>query len=187
MRIRYKELYKTYPRMSVYQLHRQLWKLFPENPQPRPFIYRFDELGDKMIVCLRTSRSDLLLESAHPHLLDVSTDITHGQHYGFRIRVVPEIRTENKVIQTPRGIDAEEWFAKKAQGHGFEVLDIRTCDSRGCVFYGKRGRKITLNDTTIEGELKVKEGNAFEAAMLNGIGRHKGFGYGLLQLKRNKN
>jgi CRISPR-associated protein Cas6/Cse3/CasE subtype I-E len=183
----YDELYQIFPRMSLYRLHKQLWKLFPGNPHPRPFLFRFDEVGERMLVCLRTTSRGEMKKQIHPHLLEVSKGVSVGNRHAFCVRVVPEIREGNRVVDTPRDERAAQWFSQqKAPQHGFKVTRIDTSLSQGRVFNGKRGRRITLNDTLIEGELEVTDIDRFESAMTDGIGRHKGFGFGLLQLAEQK-
>lgn len=50
---------------------------------------------------------------------------------------------------------------------------------------GKRGAKpIVRPDVTIEGKLEIKDSEAFAKTLARGIGRHRGFGFGMLRLRR---
>ena len=53
MKIQYKEVFATFPLMDPYRLHKRIWQWFPNPNGGRPFLYRFDRVGDKLIVCLR--------------------------------------------------------------------------------------------------------------------------------------
>ena len=181
-RVTYYELYQQTPRDTPYRLHQALWRLFPDESE-RPFQYRFDSVGDKYLVLIRLADDALMGDGkAGAHLVPMGADIAPGTNYLFDIRLVPEIRKGNTVIDTPTDADAAAWFRKKSEQHGFTVNRIDNAASQALVFRGKRGRRITLNDTLISGELCITDANRFRDAMLKGIGRHKGFGFGLLNI-----
>lgn len=48
---------------------------------------------------------------------------------------------------------------------------------------GREGRRIERPDALFHGVLQVTDGDAFAATLRRGIGRHRGFGFGMLLLK----
>lgn len=187
MMFTYKEVFVTFPAMGPYQLHKALWRWFPDADGRRPFLYRYDRLGETLIVCLRVGPTEILpaKPASSAQLIEVNGPV--GAVFDFRIRIVPEIRLGRRVVGLPTNRDAAEWFASKAPNNGFEVCDIDEAISAPLVFRGKHGRKITLNDTVISGRLTVTDSTRFEATLCQGMGRHKGFGFGMLQIHNGGN
>ncbi len=179
MNVEYKEFYQLYPRVSPYILHKSIWKLFPGvAPGERPFIYRFDEVGGKMLVNVRTIAHDM----AADNVKTIDQALVKGEQYDFSVRIVPKVCKGRRVIHLPKNEAAGEWFKVRTGQYGFVVRELTEANSRGRVFYGKHGRKITLNDTVISGKLEIGDEARFAQSLLTGIGPHRGFGFGLLQL-----
>lgn len=98
-----------------------------------------------------------------------------------------ELRTEAQQI---------EWLRRKGAAHGFEVLSVRASNdvpnvrvndegkSRGYRANGNAGDKspLTFASVVFEGLLRVTDLGAFKAALEQGIGPAKAYGFGMLSI-----
>ncbi|MDR3349341.1 MAG: type I-E CRISPR-associated protein Cas6/Cse3/CasE [Acidaminococcales bacterium] len=133
-----------------------------------------------------------------------------GQAWQFRLRANPVrslLRTEagkGDERAKARGqlsalADAEKqkkWLCEKGLRHGFYFLtkkdepqNIEVVQKEIKEFYrfdpaANERKTVTINMVTFEGILLIAEREKFTAAMLNGIGRAKAYGCGLLTLAR---
>ncbi len=129
--------------------------------------------------------------------------LTAGQTLHFRLRANPtrKINTKSKPDgsrsngQRVELRSEEEWLAwleRKASQHGFrlqsvsaaaDVPNIRTMKLGK--FGGERNdRKLTFFAVQFEGRLVIADAALFKAALRNGIGPAKAYGFGLLSIAR---
>ncbi|MFF0494389.1 type I-E CRISPR-associated protein Cas6/Cse3/CasE [Nocardia sp. NPDC004068] len=131
---------------------------------------------------------------------DLLDTLTAGQRWHFRLTANPVRSTPNPrgVTENTRGkrlglnaTDQLGWLHRKAAQHGFTVPecgpehdrepDVRIIDRRGLKF--RRGSAtVALSIVTFEGILTVTDPAELRTALVNGIGRAKGYGCGLLTL-----
>ena len=80
---------------------------------------------------------------------------------------------------------ASGWLAERAGGSGFHLLDVRADGYMQHRFW-KRGAAHPISISTVEftGTLRVLEAETFVQTLFNGIGHSKGFGCGLLLVRR---
>lgn len=176
------------PVCEPYQVHKQLWKMVGKHSE-RPFLYREDRLDEGLLVHLRV-RPDVVGDlKIKEHILDLSK----GQKYEFTLRAVPIERAlkydtqdgvrSRGVINVLKNEDAIPWLTERAERNGFIVDNIDHVSTRPYRI-NKPGHTITLNDGFFQGKLTVLDSERFAAALDNGIGRHKGLGFGLLQISK---
>jgi len=75
------------------------------------------------------------------------------------------------------------WLEKRQANHGFEIKQIDTADYDTLEFVHE-GKPIRLGTIAYSAIVKVTDCMKFKQAMLNGIGRGKAWGLGLLLCKR---
>ena len=78
-----------------------------------------------------------------------------------------------------------DWLQKKGKGGGFELMDCVPGPNHDYVV--RRVRKeppLTLTGVEFEGILRITDSNSFATTLQQGIGRGKGFGFGLLSMMR---
>jgi CRISPR system Cascade subunit CasE len=79
----------------------------------------------------------------------------------------------------------EDWLRSRSAEWGFEVLKASVTSRKRLSFSrGSDGeqRSVTLSVATFDGVLRVLEPGAFRGSLINGIGRAKGYGCGLITL-----
>lgn len=177
---------------DVYSLHKIVYSLFPKqrDKDVRDFLF-VDKGGDW------NCRKILILSERRPEVPEfgeiVSKEIPASflmwDHYGFEVTLNPTQRNGPSKKTTPiKGVDSlHNWFINKAPSLGFvvepECLQV-------CRIGVKRFDKVkegeifiyTFGAATFIGKLKVIDRQCFMQSFKQGIGRAKGFGFGLLQI-----
>lgn len=178
---------------DAYSVHRVVYSLFPaQEGQTRDFLFA-DKGGDfngRKILILSKRRPDPLplgqVESKEipPTFLEHAT-------YGFEVRMNPTKRDKDTGKTIPvRGKDPLlSWFCEKAlSSYGFEVLKdgqgtpLVQVQSIGVQSFEKDGSVVVHGEATFIGKLRVVDRELFRKTFEEGMGRAKGFGFGLLQL-----
>lgn len=130
--------------------------------------------------------------------------LQRGQEWRFRLRANP-VRSEptpgGRGIIRPHVTVAQQtgWLAAKAANHGFELLTEQAGDQevpmvavtgREDLSFNRADReansrrRVTLRTAQFDGVLRVTDRDDLRAALVNGIGRGKAYGCGLLTLQR---
>ncbi|WP_127842011.1 type I-E CRISPR-associated protein Cas6/Cse3/CasE [Actinomyces wuliandei] len=136
-----------------------------------------------------------------------------GQEWEFRLRANPvhsEPHTRGprgKVLPHVTVAQQTQWLVGKSAQHGFEVLadtefsseeddevvvhQVAVTERRDLRFrrydskHGRHGR-VTLRQAQFDGVLRVTDAGLLRAALVNGIGRGKAYGCGLLTLAHSR-
>lgn len=118
-----------------------------------------------------------------------------GQEWGFRLKAnptkscpSPDFSTRGKRVGIVKVEDQLEWLYEKARKAGFhmpinrlEIPEVMVRDSRK-VDFSRQGSTVTLSSVVYDGVLAIDDVDLFKQALLQGIGRAKGYGFGLLTL-----
>ena len=172
---------------DVYSLHKTVYSLFPaESGKKRDFLF-VDKGGDWR------GREILVLSEREPiepkYGKIVSKKVTDSflqfDHYGFEVVLNPTKRDNKtrKLVPVRGRENLVDWFVQKAPDLGFEVMpNSLQVNQIGVKIYQKNGTTRTHNTATFVGKLKVTDRETFLKSFKHGIGRAKGFGFGLLQL-----
>lgn len=121
-----------------------------------------------------------------------------GQRWQFRLRANPvhsvrqatgsygqEPTKRGKVFAHVTVQQQEQWLLERAEKYGFRLQEGSFCVVQQEVRQFLRHRKpVTLGIATYEGILEVSDADLFLDAMVNGIGRAKAYGCGLLTIAR---
>lgn len=119
--------------------------------------------------------------------------LTAGQTLRFRLRANPTRKIDTKSgpngerrngRRVPlEGVDAQvKWLVRKAEKHGFGILQVTVAASGAAETVRSHSRKCTFQGVLFEGRLVVQEPDWFRAALVNGVGPGKAFGFGLLSV-----
>ncbi len=174
-----------------YGLHKIVYSLFSkQEDETRDFLF-----ADKGVAGY--TRQILILSQRKPAPLDfgelISKEIPESflqyDNYGFEVTLNPTTRNgqSRKIIPVRGKENLGAWFIQKAPTAGFEVepdsLDVRHTNVK-CFDKIKEGEVFshTHNSATFIGKLKVTDIQLFKKSFEKGMGRAKGFGFGLLQI-----
>ena len=172
---------------DTYSLHKTVYSLFPAKPgQSRDFLFA-DKGGDwkSRQVLILSEREPLQPAHGEVGSKKVSDSFLQFDHYGFEVVLNPTKRdaVTGKIVAVRGRENLLHWFAQKAPGLGFEVISQSLqVNNIGVLTYQKNGISRTHNTATFIGKLKVIDLQVFIQSFKKGIGRAKGFGFGLLQI-----
>lgn len=119
-------------------------------------------------------------------LLDI---LQTGQKYRFRLTANPvksikqEGQARGKVVGHITVEQQEGWLLAKSSKNGFKVVDFRLVQ-RDIKRFRRKNRGVTLAVAEYEGVLQITDLEAFKSMLVNGLGRGKAYGCGLLTLAR---
>lgn len=132
-----------------------------------------------------------------------------GHVLGFSVRVRPVVRANQSgkerdaflaAVERAAGQPVErapvyvQWLREQLQRQGgaelmdaslerFRLLDVMRLGRRADGGEGRAARRVTGPDVVLGGHLRVLDAGAFAELVARGVGRHRGFGFGLLQLR----
>ena len=193
---------------SVYELHRTIWRAFPDG-DPGRILFRVDipRLGSTPVVLVQSnhepdwSKLPLGYLKTSPEWKPFQPCFSIGQVLGFRLRANPTLRVHanNQALGTQwagkrvalfQENDLLDWLERKAKVGGFALGEtpgapanwgIRvTPEPR--VFTGKPGHGGWFQSVLFEGRIRVWEPDKFLETLALGLGSAKGFGFGLLSV-----
>jgi CRISPR system Cascade subunit CasE len=181
---------------DAYGLHRVVYGLFEETRSedekqasvPSGIVYA-DKGGDF------NSRQILMLSDRKPHQTPqfgtvetkpVFENFLGHTSYAFEVTLNPGKRDKQtgKVIPMRSVEDVAQWFlSRSSQSWGFSVnTENLQTEKIGVQVLAKGGRTITHGSATLKGVLHVTDPDCFRKSFLQGIGRGRAFGFGLLQI-----
>lgn len=117
--------------------------------------------------------------------------IKKGDIWQFRLTANP-VKTDN--VKQGQGkkravtiVDFQkQWLIDRAEKNGFCLSEdsFDVVQNKWCHFYKKEERPVTLLSVTFEGLLEVTDEELFKNMLLNGLGRGKAYGMGLMTVMR---
>ena len=169
--------------INDYEIHRFVYRLFMESPNSknRDFLYRADLKREKLILTVHSRRVPAFFDCRGDiEVKEINDTFLDYPMYSFSLRFAPIKQTlQRKEIALLREEDAILWLKKREAELGVEFLD-------GTLFRSKKGaifiKNVPLNYSDISGVLRVIDKERFITSFKKGIGRHKAFGFGMLQL-----
>lgn len=121
---------------------------------------------------------------------DVLLDrITNGSKWQFRLKANPVVY--KKIAQSKRGKPVahittayqEEWLEKQAAKHGFALEEDQWLVTESKWYRFRKGdsrQYVRILAVTYEGVLTVTDAECFQLSLMQGIGRGKAYGLGML-------
>lgn len=194
---------------SEYGLHRAAWNLFGDRPdRRRDFLYRLDSRNGRPLLWTLSSRqpedpSGLWRIEARP----ISPRLLPGDLLEFEVRVNPVVTRDGKrhdVVMdrklrtgwktappAERGPEAalvqealSDWLAARSERGGARVRSLRADGYRVTRFPKPSGKQVQLGLCDLTGVLEIAEPDRFLELWRTGLGPAKGFGCGLLLIRR---
>ncbi|MFT4172194.1 MAG: type I-E CRISPR-associated protein Cas6/Cse3/CasE [Rhodocyclaceae bacterium] len=197
-----KLLLGTGTRRNPYELHRTLWRCFPDQPEAtRDFLFRVEaHHHTRAVPILMLSHRAPTSNSNEVQLLATRAfaPVVHaGMRLRFRLRANPiktisdgngRVRAQGKhagqvkSCRVPLLSDAQrgEWLERKVLGAAQVcMLDIAPDPQ---LRFDKKGSEGKIATVLFDGQLIVTEPTAFNRLLSEGIGPAKAFGCGLLSI-----
>lgn len=189
------------PCRNPYEIHKELWKLFPDDPDAnRDFLFHLSHVEYNFAEILMQS----FRQPRHSHpsarilaCKEYSLFLQNEQRLRF-ILVANPIKTINdesgrknakgeiKKCRVPllKEEDQRDWIVRKLQNAA--VLETLVIDPASPLKFrkNKEERVGKIQSVSFQGVLKVREPEIMHSLLLNGIGPAKAFGCGLMLIRR---
>ncbi len=177
--------------VNPYEIHRELWKVFPGMPlAQRPFLFRWTKgkRGDPLRVLMLSSVEPdgigLFAAFALLRKREFNPCFRQGQTLRFMLRANPVKCLSGERCRVPLIKEEEqvEWLKRKLSGAA-EPLDAQPV-AKDIMYFRKKGMVGKIIAVTYTGILQVKSPEGFMGLIHNGIGPAKSFGCGMLTVAR---
>lgn len=186
-------------------IHAAVMASFPSfGSNPGRVMWRIDKVGSSTYLIVQSSIkpdfNHIIDQFGRPEserkwdVMDYDTFLSgleNGQIWRFRLKVNPTYslsQADGKRGKIVAHVTAEQqisWMISKAKKYGFDILDETiVLKHRDVKTFDRDKQKITLSTATFEGVLQIKDVEAIRHSIINGIGRGKAYGCGLLSLAR---
>ncbi|MBI9082986.1 MAG: type I-E CRISPR-associated protein Cas6/Cse3/CasE [Desulfobacterales bacterium] len=199
---------------GLYTEHQWMWKIFPKDDgHSRDFLYRKEDGNDWPFYYLLSARKpENTLEGIRISTKTYRPEIRPGDRFFFKLRAnavittktddhsnkrrrrdIVEALVDNKKkedIQLPgkaQLIDEAggNWIRRQGEDNGFCVDSLNVENHRLLTLRrGSNQAPIHFGSLDFSGRLLVSEPEAFMNPLLNGLGRSKAFGCGLMLVRR---
>lgn len=193
---------------EAYRDHALIWQLFPGDGVPRDFLFRSERgaagAAVYYVISQRPPQSvpGLFAVQSKPY----TPQLTEGEWLQFDLRANPTVSRGASGKKSQRhdvlmdakhqarsdadaGAEIEaaalQWLLKRAPDWGLNVREDSLLTS-GYVQHRLRhkGQRIEFSSLDYQGVAQVRDPQLLAAALMNGVGRARGFGCGLLLVKR---
>jgi len=189
--------------LSPDSFHRDIWKLFPGRKEAkRDFLFRADKLPGGLYNITMQSRHRPQTEKQDEFYVEVvkeySPEFVKGGLYQFDIRVSPQLSKRNsegkrvlqRIYKSEQQID---WLKKHLERPTInssyasepvcKIVQMDVIQNTEASFKSRKN-EIAYPVVDFTGILQVLEPDDFKKMYLNGIGRQKVYGCGMLLLAR---
>ncbi len=192
----------------------QLMQYTADHQQPRDFIFRREQQGSWPLFYILSSRLPQDPQGVwHIDSKPFAPQLANGQRLAFMLRVNPvitrkrshdkadtkrlrdDIVMREKTLSKTNGTSLSQaalvqqagppWLVERANKHGFRVESVAVDNYQQHRFYKPKGRHtVRFSTLDYQGVLNITEPQAFTQMLYEGIGRSKGFGCGLMMIRR---
>lgn len=195
---------------NEYALHQSVWDLFGDRPdRERDFLYRMETIGKWPVAYAVSERRPV---DSH-ELWDIETKdydpkVKADTRLGFTLRINPTRKRDGKrhdvvmdakhktrldgamkdnkkplaEIVTETCVD---WLKERGEKNGFDILSARADGYRQSRFVKRKGGlPIRYSTVDFTGVLQVRDERIFKDVLFEGLGPEKGFGCGLMLVRR---
>lgn len=181
---------------DAYSLHRVVYGLFEDLRSdaekkaslPSGIVYA-DKSGDfknRRILVLSTRKPHQTPQFGKVETKPVTLGFLMHSHYAFEVTLNPSRRDKQsgKIVPLRSREEVTHWFLQRSdRSWGFSVNQVNLqTDKVGVQVFKKGESSITHGYATLKGELAVTDPYRFRQSFLQGIGRGRAFGFGLLQI-----
>ncbi|GFZ26131.1 type I-E CRISPR-associated protein Cas6/Cse3/CasE [Lactobacillus corticis] len=178
--------------------HNWVEHCFPEEIEQQKrlrHLWRIDYLsGERYLLVLSENKPDLrqmekygvpgtAMTKDYSKFLD---NLTTGMPYQFRFtgnpvhRVAPADGGRSKTYPHVTVAQQMEWLSDRSELNGFKLHEFNVVNRQKVMLRHHNSRPVKLSCVSFEGMLEITDLNKFKAALINGIGREKSYGMGLL-------
>jgi CRISPR system Cascade subunit CasE len=171
---------------DLYSIHRIIYGMFPlyqEEKRDFLFVEKNSDFNQRNILIV-SKREPAIPKYGNIQTKKIPESFFEHEYYKFETKVNPTKKQKEKNVPIKSKEDLNIWLKNKTTSLGFEILDnyLEIEQHNTVSFYLGQNQTITYNSVTFKGIFKVTNILKLKETFLNGIGRAKSFGFGLLQL-----
>lgn len=181
------EMHRTLARALAGQTDRGLWRVVTPSSGPNEILLQSQHQPDIAAILEREESHDYL--SSHearewyPDRV-LQTDACYRFFLEANPTCAQSVEGQRSKRVGVRTTSAQyQWLARQGVQHGFELLGCLVRDSE-VHRIARAGKPMTILGVNYEGHLKITDRVKFLKALQGGLGRARGFGFGLLSLGR---
>lgn len=145
----------------------------------RDFLYRVDR--NIMSLVVLTSGVAMDIRCAKREI----SPLVDGETFRYELDFSPMVTNKNKKVPV-RGERIKTWLEERFERNGIQPLNTIIHYNRGIDFDDGKKRFI-INATTASGTATITDSHAANLLFRNGVGKHRTYGYGLLNIKDRHN
>lgn len=169
-----------------YYIHQLVYALFPSENERRflYFVKRESIRGREILI--QSEVEPQMPKIGYIETKTICEEFFKAKEYAFKVRLVPVTRADGKVSRVlKRKEDVIDWLTSHESDIGVAFIrdTLERCGS-GCISMEKNRdlKPIVFFYSDIKGVFIVKDYDKFLSSVVKGIGRSRGFGFGMLQL-----
>lgn len=190
-----------------YNIHRLVWKFFPhiQSGNPRNFLYRMDDVSRQITLWIVSETAPLPPDGKWKiETKEYRPALSKGMRLEFLLRANPVRTVQNKdgghsrhdvvidwIKRYGKSADraeivqkaGENWIRAREKSGGFALARIVVDSYQQRVFF-KKDIRIKISTMDFSGILTVEDPDSFKKILFHGIGPAKGFGCGLMLVRK---
>lgn len=200
--------YKSrYQQKNQHVIHQTIWSFFGDHAdRKRDFLYRFDYRENQPTYLVLSAREPCHVDNWDIAVKPFNPVLGEGMELGFNLRVNPAVYEDGKrrdpvYLFKQHNPDwfrdmtqqqmvhhvLTDWLTKRGTTGGFliepsavrvEQYHLQRFRKNG------KGRDITFAGADLIGRLAITDPTAFKDTLYNGLGKCKGYGHGLMLVRR---
>lgn len=181
---------------DAYGLHKVVYGLFDDIrsdaekqagvPSGILFVDKGGDFNSKQILMLSNRKPHQTPQFGRVETRPIQSSFLSHERYAVTVTINPSKRDKlTGKIQPVKGREAiADWFIRRAKASwGFVIhAEHLLIEETTVQNFEKEGKTVTHGSARIKGELKVIDRDRFIQSFINGIGRGRAFGFGLLQI-----
>lgn len=172
-------------------MHKTVQSFFGSDRLDKKVLYCFDDNGDCKTLHIRSlGNPDFSAKPYGNKAIYVSNkiediNIEKGNLFKFSLKANVIKRSKGKDVYINDFDGVRDWIFKKANDCGFSISNKFFQITDPSIKVAHKGRtRIHLNEVVYSGVLRVDDCEVFYESLINGIGRNKNFGYGMLTIDK---
>ncbi len=170
-----------------YRIHQVVYSLFSFDGE-RHFLYSvISQNFSSLVILIQSEEEPTVPDFGHFEIKSISKDFFYSDSYLFQVKFSPVIQvSDGKKRPLKTEPELIKWLQAREEGWGIAIdyeKILKVGDGTMVMQQKENRNKVVISYVELTGLLSVTDRNKFIKTVNIGIGRSKGFGFGLLQLK----
>lgn len=167
--------------------------LYQGTKKPDRYLFRLLQLanGTVKLFLLSQNKPNYKILAKYGRLKTIATkpyqiDLANTKDVNFNLLAAPTYRSKktHKLMPLTNFKMQKNWLTEKGKINGFKVKHVRVISEQMTSYqHDENSQKIDFKLIEFQGTLTITDKNKFKKALINGIGRNKSYGLGMLLLE----